>query len=241
MTNGTYEVTLKLAETFFTYRNARVFSVTAEGQQVVKDLDIYAAAGPDTRLDKTFRVTVGDGSLDLGFSATRNNAKVDAILVKKVSGGAVVTPAPRPTTPTPVVTTPPTAPPRRAAGAAPPVTAPPVVAPPSSRPPRRFTPTTPQPGTANASGHAWKSGSSGVGAADGTVRGLAGQQPRHRRQLGRERRQLRQLLHAVERCRVRRLERVHGHGRRRHRRRGDVVAGRERRATTRAGASPSRS
>ncbi|ABS02054.1 malectin domain-containing carbohydrate-binding protein [Kineococcus radiotolerans] len=154
--NGTYEVTLKLAETFFTYRNARVFSVTAEGRQVVKDLDIYATAGPNTRLDKTFTVSVADGSLDLGFSATRNNAKVDAIQVRKVDGGSLVTPTPRPTNSTPVVTAPPTT--------TPPTTPPPVTTPPVTTPPAT---TAPQPGTPNASGHAWKSGSSGVGAADG--------------------------------------------------------------------------
>ncbi|GAA0302298.1 malectin domain-containing carbohydrate-binding protein [Kineococcus aurantiacus] len=142
--NGTYDVTLKFAETYFTTANTRVFSVTAEGQKVVENLDIFAAVGKNARLDKTFQVKVADGSIDLGFSATKNNAKVDGILVKSAgttSGTGstpVVTPSPRPTQPTPTPTTP--------------------------------APTTPAPTTPSTpvtSGD-WHSGASGVGVASGT-------------------------------------------------------------------------
>jgi Malectin domain/Glycosyl hydrolase family 26 len=153
--NGTYDVTLKTAETYWTQKGARVFSVTAEGRNVVTDLDVFAEVGKNVALNKKFTVTVSDGTLNLGFTQTRNWAAVDAILVTPAA--ATVTPTPRPTTPTPVVTTPP---PTTTPAPAPPATAP-------VTPPVTTAPSAPQPGTANASGHAWKSGSSGVGAADG--------------------------------------------------------------------------
>jgi hypothetical protein len=99
--NGTYTVTLKLAETYFNARNVRVFSVTAEGRTVISNLDIFAEVGRNTRLDKTFTVTVTDGSIDLGFSASRNNAKVDGISVESAGAGPV-TASPRPTSSAPV-------------------------------------------------------------------------------------------------------------------------------------------
>ena len=95
---GDYTVTLKLAETYFSAPNTRVFSVTAEGSKVVGDLDVFAVAGKNRAYDKSFTVRVSDGTLDLGFSATKNNAKVDGILVQASSG--VVAPQPRPVQPT---------------------------------------------------------------------------------------------------------------------------------------------
>ncbi|WP_432510350.1 malectin domain-containing carbohydrate-binding protein [Kineococcus sp. SYSU DK001] len=143
---GTYDVTLKFAETYFSSRNTRVFSVTAEGQKVVDNLDLFAVGGKNAAVDRKFTVKVTDGSIDLGFSATRNNAKVDAILVQSVgsSSGGTVTPSPRPTQPTPTVTTPAPAP----------TTSAPAPAPTTSAPPAQ------SPGT-------WLSGSSGVGVGNG--------------------------------------------------------------------------
>ena len=136
--DGSYTVTLKFAETYFSARNVRVFSVSAEGATVVKDLDIFAEAGRNARLDKSFTVKVSDGTLNLGFTATRNNAKVDAILVQP-AGTGTVTPAPRPTNPTPTV---------------------PAVTPAPTTP----APTTPAPVAPRG---AWLSGASGVGVGSG--------------------------------------------------------------------------
>ena len=159
--SGTYDVTLKLAETYFGYRGARVFSVTAEGKPVLSNLDIFAAAGKNAALDKTFRVAVADGKLSLGFSATQNYAKVDAIQVKPVNDAAV-TADPRPTNPTPIVSTP-----------APTTTAP---APSTTAPAPVPTTAAPAPVGQPASSGAWESGASGVGVASGaygTWRGSA--------------------------------------------------------------------
>ncbi|PRY16021.1 malectin domain-containing carbohydrate-binding protein [Kineococcus rhizosphaerae] len=157
--NGTYDVTLKMAETYFSGKNIRVFSVTAEGQRVVGDLDLFAAAGKNAAVDKKFQVKVTDGSIDLGFSATKNNAKVDGILVQSVgSTGStpVVTPNPRPTQPTPT----------------PSVPAPTTPAPAPTTP----APTTPAPAPSTpATAGTWKSGMSGVGATSGQAGSWRGQ------------------------------------------------------------------
>ena len=61
--NGTYDVTLKTAETYWTQKGARVFSVTAEGRSVVSNLDIFAEVGKNRALDKKFTVTYRFSSL----------------------------------------------------------------------------------------------------------------------------------------------------------------------------------
>lgn len=84
--NGTYTVTLKMRESWFSTAGARVFSVSAEGKQVLRDIDIVAATGKNTAYDRSFTVTVNDGRLDLGFSATANLPVVSAIRVRPAAG-----------------------------------------------------------------------------------------------------------------------------------------------------------
>jgi hypothetical protein len=48
---------------------------------------IYAAAGADSAYDRTFPVTVFDGTLNLTFSASVENAKVNAIKIVPASSG----------------------------------------------------------------------------------------------------------------------------------------------------------
>jgi hypothetical protein len=92
--NGTYRVTLRMIEDAFSYAGGRVFSVTAEGNMELRDLDLYAMAGHDVAVDRGFEVTVNDGHLDLGFSASIDNAIVSAIEVLPTSSS---TPQPTPT------------------------------------------------------------------------------------------------------------------------------------------------
>ena len=76
--NGTYKVTLKFAENFFTAAGKRVFDVTAEGATVVNDLDIWTAAGgKDIAYDVPVTVQVTDGTLNLNFLAGVENPKVE--------------------------------------------------------------------------------------------------------------------------------------------------------------------
>lgn len=109
--NGTYDVTLKMREGYFTAAGKRVFHVDAEGKRVLTGIDIVKAVGPRTAYDRTVRVGVTDGQLDLGFSAAVDNAVVSAIVVTPVSSSTPAptptpTTTPKPTTPTPTTTTP---------------------------------------------------------------------------------------------------------------------------------------
>ncbi|MDZ8056324.1 MAG: malectin domain-containing carbohydrate-binding protein [Aulosira sp. ZfuVER01] len=91
--NGKYNVNLKFAELYFTGSGQRVFDVSAENQLFIDNLDIFAQAGSNnTALDKSFTVDVNDGTLNLNFLASANNAKIAAIEVIPVT-----------TTPTPSV------------------------------------------------------------------------------------------------------------------------------------------
>jgi hypothetical protein len=82
VTNGTYQVTLKFAETTWTARGRRVFDVYVEGARVVRQLDLFAVAGRNTAHDLSFLVKVADGTLDLNFLPLIGDATVSAILVR---------------------------------------------------------------------------------------------------------------------------------------------------------------
>lgn len=82
VTNGTYEVSLLLAEIYFNEPNKRVFDVSFEGQKQVSNLDIFAEVGKNAAYSVTNTVTVTDGSLTIAFSATINNAKLSGLLVR---------------------------------------------------------------------------------------------------------------------------------------------------------------
>ncbi len=102
VSNGSYNVVLHFSEIYFTAAGKRVFSVNAEGRAVLSNLDIYAAVGANTALSRTIPVQVSDGTLNLAFIASKDNAKVSAIEVVRVT---TVTPTPTPTpNPTPTAT-----------------------------------------------------------------------------------------------------------------------------------------
>ncbi|TNC74607.1 Ig-like domain-containing protein [Rubellimicrobium roseum] len=87
--NGTYEVTLKFAEIFFSAAGQRVFDVAAEGQVVINDLDIWSAAGgKNIAYDVPVTVQVSDGVLNLQFINGIENAKVNAIEINRLTGPA---------------------------------------------------------------------------------------------------------------------------------------------------------
>ena len=108
---GTYDVTLKLVENYWNAAGKRSFDVTAEGGKVLSAVDPFALAGGRAKaVDKTFRTTVKDGTLNLGFTAVRDNASVAGIVVVPVAAaaqpGPVVSPVEKPvekpvTTPAP--------------------------------------------------------------------------------------------------------------------------------------------
>lgn len=87
--DGTYRVDLSFAELLYQRAGARVFSVSIEGQSVLANLDVYAAAGGrNVALDRTFLVEVTDGVLDITFAAQRGDKPiVNGILVTEVPEG----------------------------------------------------------------------------------------------------------------------------------------------------------
>ncbi|RYD63501.1 MAG: hypothetical protein EOP83_12015, partial [Verrucomicrobiaceae bacterium] len=97
VSNGIYEVRLHFAEvwTGATAAGVRVFDVSAEGSVVLNDFDIFAEAGLNTALVKTFPVVVSDASLTLDFAVVVQNPQVCGIEVYPVlSSGAGDTIAP---------------------------------------------------------------------------------------------------------------------------------------------------
>lgn len=83
--NGTYEVELHFAELYRRSANARKFDVILEGQTVLVDLDVFAAAGGAFRaLVETFTVTVSDGQLNVDLArGSADNPMLNALKVAK--------------------------------------------------------------------------------------------------------------------------------------------------------------
>ncbi|WP_049903141.1 malectin domain-containing carbohydrate-binding protein [Halococcus agarilyticus] len=88
--DGEYEVTFMFAEIYWGGdgngggTGSRVFDVSAEGSQVITQLDVHGRVGHDTALNLTRTVTVTDGRLDLGFTPSADKATLGAIRVDEV-------------------------------------------------------------------------------------------------------------------------------------------------------------
>ena len=82
VSNGSYAVTLKFAELYWSTAGERVFNVSINGQPVLTNFDILATVGSkNAALDRTFTTTVSGGTLTIVFTTVVDNAKVDAIAV----------------------------------------------------------------------------------------------------------------------------------------------------------------
>ncbi|MBI2908789.1 MAG: DUF2380 domain-containing protein, partial [Chloroflexi bacterium] len=89
---GDYTVKLKFNEPNYSAAGQRKFDVSLEGNLVLDDFDVYAAAGGrNIAVDRTFTVAVSDGALNVSFTGVVNNALVSAIEVVW-AGGAPATP-----------------------------------------------------------------------------------------------------------------------------------------------------
>jgi Malectin domain/Right handed beta helix region len=75
LANGTYRVFLKFVEPFHTAANARIFTVRAEGANVLTNYDVFAQAGGQFRaIQVPVNVTVNDGILNLDFIPSKDQA-----------------------------------------------------------------------------------------------------------------------------------------------------------------------
>src|SRR5208282_3026609 len=81
LADGSYNVTLKFAEIYWTAAGKRIFNVSMQGTQVISDLDIYSKVGKNAAYDVTIPVTVTNGVLSISFTSVVDNAKVSAIAV----------------------------------------------------------------------------------------------------------------------------------------------------------------
>jgi len=93
--NGTYQVTLHLAEIYCTRDNKRMMSVAIEDQTVLQDLDIHDEVGHDAAVWYTFsNSAITDGRLDISFTSTREQPKISAIEVKTSSSQPILSVTP---------------------------------------------------------------------------------------------------------------------------------------------------
>lgn len=106
MRDGAYDVTLRMAETYHSSKGKRLFDVKLEDTSVLSKFDVFAAAGGKFKaVDRTFRVTVKGGNLDVDYTARVDKPLVSAISVTPVPTTASPTPVPTtasPTTPAPI-------------------------------------------------------------------------------------------------------------------------------------------
>jgi hypothetical protein len=84
LSNGTYEITFKMAEIFHQASGKRQFDVLAEGLAVISNLDLFKTIGYARAYDVVKTVSVTDGTLNLTFRSDINNAKISAFhIIKK--------------------------------------------------------------------------------------------------------------------------------------------------------------
>ncbi len=80
---GPYKVTLMLAETYWDESGERLFDVSIEGKQVIKELDLMKETRKFSAYDKTYKVVLTDASLDIDFHAHKDNANIYGIIIEK--------------------------------------------------------------------------------------------------------------------------------------------------------------
>lgn len=88
--NGSYFVTLKFAEIYFTNVGQRVANILINGQTVQQNFDIIAAAGgPNLAIDQTYPVTITNGVIDIQLTSVVQNPEINAIqIVTSATGGS---------------------------------------------------------------------------------------------------------------------------------------------------------
>jgi hypothetical protein len=83
--DGAYQVRLRFAEFETNKTGDRKMQITLESTVVESALDVYAAVGKATMLDKTYTVIVSDGVLNIGF-AKNGGAKNPMIAAIEIIG-----------------------------------------------------------------------------------------------------------------------------------------------------------
>ncbi len=89
VSNGTYNIRLKMAENYHESAGLRKQDIIIEGSKELSGLDLVADAGHDVAIDyKIDNVNVSDGVLDIEFNGAIDAGKVSAIVVSSQDGQA---------------------------------------------------------------------------------------------------------------------------------------------------------
>ncbi|MFZ5519261.1 MAG: family 16 glycosylhydrolase [Candidatus Zhuqueibacterota bacterium] len=82
---GSYNLSLLMAENYFDQPDERVFDIWIEGKMAAQSLDLFAVAGKNTAYVMTAsNFEVNDDVLDINFSAQKDFALVNGIIVEKI-------------------------------------------------------------------------------------------------------------------------------------------------------------
>lgn len=82
--NGLFKVNLHFAELQLNTAGERVFNVSIEDSQVLRQFDILAQVGPNTACSRMFEIPVTDQSLDITFTAETGAASISGLTVFQV-------------------------------------------------------------------------------------------------------------------------------------------------------------
>lgn len=85
--NGIYTLVLHFAEIYWTSGSRRIFNITAESFPVATAMDIWNQAGSLAPLQISSDLYVADGTLNVSFNASADNAKLSALEVHALQGG----------------------------------------------------------------------------------------------------------------------------------------------------------
>ncbi|MEP3372053.1 malectin domain-containing carbohydrate-binding protein, partial [Maribacter dokdonensis] len=83
--NGEYTVALHMIENFHDAAGNRVFDVEIEGNTLISDLDLVASYGKGVLAIQSYDVVVSDGELNIDFTASANNAILQAIEILPIA------------------------------------------------------------------------------------------------------------------------------------------------------------
>jgi len=90
--DGNYDVTIGFVEPVHTVPGLRLQSVRLEGSIVETSLDVFAQAGHDVALTKTYTTTVSDGLLQLFFTASVDQPLICTVEVRSLFPVLALTP-----------------------------------------------------------------------------------------------------------------------------------------------------
>jgi parallel beta-helix repeat protein len=80
--NRAYTVTMKFAETYFSGRGQRVFDIYINGDLVLPNFDILSFARPFEAVDRSFKINVTNGRIDIHMVSHADDPMISAIEIQ---------------------------------------------------------------------------------------------------------------------------------------------------------------